>query len=208
MNEYSWDNSAKDTLLGNENKLSIEEIIELYLQRCREVKDKFNNDIKYFYPFEIRVSQIINNVLEQYLDGQVGIDSFEIVDGISNKLEGIESNAINSNEEFDSYYDCIRVNLADLWKRQESFWEQRGLQLDDNNNFYFPNILIDQNMNIISSVSKDTYTSIFNEERRYGIPVCGDDLMDKVVEELNKHKKELISLKKQSDKYKSSNKNV
>ena len=205
MNEYSWDNSAKDTLLGNENKLSIEEIIELYLQRCREVKDKFNNDIKYFYPFEIRVSQIINNVLEQYLDGQVGIDSFEIVDGISNKLEGIESNAINSNEEFDSYYDCIRVNLADLWKRQESFWEQRGLQLDDNNNFYFPNILIDQNMNIISSVSKDTYTSIFNEERRYGIPVCGDDLMDKVVEELNKHKKELISLKKQSDKYKSSN---
>ena len=169
MNEYSWDNSAKDTLLGNENKLSIEEIIELYLQRCREVKDKFNNDIKYFYPFEIRVSQIINNVLEQYLDGQVGIDSFEIVDGISNKLEGIESNAINSNEEFDSYYDCIRVNLADLWKRQESFWEQRGLQLDDNNNFYFPNILIDQNMNIISSVSKDTYTSIFNEERRYGM---------------------------------------
>ena len=200
MAEYNWDNSVRDSFLGNENKVSVGEIIELYLQRCKEVKEKLDRDIRYFYPFEFRVCQIINDVLKEYFDGKVDVENIEPKDTFRNGLKYFyEWTAIDENPSFNYYGDFLEVNLEDLWKKESN------LSFDDEKQYCFPSIFIDNNLNIISSVPKEKkYSTVIEKTRRRYYSICGDEVIDKCIEELRKNKKELMILKKKSDNYKNS----
>ena len=167
--------------------ISVSDIINLYLDRCREAKDIYDREVRIYRPFEARLCEIINDSMKEYFDGKVDTSNIYKVRSLYNLRNQVQRNSLNFATGFDEYNRITVVDLENIWKKDNMDWKSflPSVFIDKDFNVYIPNKSIrDMNSNIFDDI--DLHSAID----------------DKVCEVLNQ-KQELLVLKEKSDKYSS-----
>ena len=91
--------------------ISVLDIINLYLDRCREAKNIYDNEVRIYRPFEAKLCGIINNSMKEYLDGKVDTSNIYEVRSVYDLKNQVQRNSLSFSTEFDEYN---RIIVADL----------------------------------------------------------------------------------------------
>ena len=114
-NERVWEQNILEKYRIKDG-VNVLDIINLYLDRCREAKEIYDKEVKVYRLFEVRLCEIINNSMKEHFDGKVDISNVYEKETCFD-LDNIKRTSLDFSQGFDMYNRFYIVDLENIWRK-------------------------------------------------------------------------------------------